>query len=251
MLLALDVGNTQVKVGLWNGSAWTLVRRARTLPEQTADEYAVLLHDFLGTADVTGVVIGSVVPALTETFAALSREYLSLAPLVVSSRIKTGVQIDIDYPEQVGADRIANSVAIHTLYGGPAIGIGFGTATAFDVVTEDGRYMGGSIAPGIGVALDALVGRTALLQKVVMEPPPSAIGRNTTHAIQSGIFLGYLGLVEGLVARLKAAMPGGDRAQVIATGGYSGIFKDHAPVIDHVAPTLTLDGLRILYDLNL
>jgi type III pantothenate kinase len=250
MLLALDVGNTQIKVGLWDGSQWGQTKRARTLTDQTADEYAALFREFLGDVPITGVVIGSVVPPLTQTLTELSRNYLHLDPLIVSSSINTGIKVDIDYPEQVGADRIANSVAIHTLYGGPAIGIGFGTATAFDVVTEDGRYNGGSIAPGVGVALDALVGRTALLQKVTLEPPPNAIGRNTVHAIQSGVILGYLGLVEGLITRLKAAMVGGERAKVIATGGYAHVFKDHTPMINEIAPQLTLDGLRILYDLN-
>jgi type III pantothenate kinase len=252
MLLALDVGNTQIKVGLWDGQAWGQTKRARTLTEQTADEYAALFKDFLGDVAITGVVIGSVVPPLTQTLSELAHSYLHLEPLIVSGNIKTGVGIDIDYPEQVGADRIANSVAIHRLYGGPAIGIGFGTATAFDVITEDGRYVGGSIAPGIGVALDALVGRTALLQKVTLEAPPNAIGRNTVHAIQSGVILGYVGLVEGLITRLKAAMPDGSgaRAQVIATGGYAHVFKNQTPLINEIAPQLTLDGLRLLYDLN-
>jgi type III pantothenate kinase len=249
-LLALDIGNTQIKVGVWDGQAWGQTKRARTRPEETADEYAVLLRDFLGPVTLAGVVIGSVVPPLTATFAELARAYWQIEPLIVSGAINTGIRLDVDSPEQGGADRIANSVAIHRLFGGPALGIGFGTATAFDVITEDGRYIGGSIAPGVGVALDALVGRTALLHKVTLEAPPSAIGRNTTNAIQSGVVLGYLGLVEGLITRLKAAMPGGDRAQVIATGGYAHVFMGLTPMVDQVAPQLTLDGLRILYALN-
>jgi type III pantothenate kinase len=250
-LLALDVGNTHVKVGLWDGTHWGMTKRARTLPDQTADEYAVLFHDFLGESiQLSGVVIGSVVPPLTATLTELCRSYLNHDPLIVSSQIKTGITLDVDSPEQVGADRIANSVAIHTLYGGPAIGIGLGTATAFDVITRDGRYTGGSIAPGIGIALDALVGRTALLHKVLLAPPPSPIGRNTTHAIQSGVVWGYIGLIEGIVSRLKSAMDHGAQIKVVATGGYAPLLQGLTPVIDQIAPQLTLDGLRLLYDLN-
>lgn len=251
MLLALDVGNTNIHVGLWNGKEWSNTWRARTIANKMSDEYAVLLHDFLGDfAGITGVVIGSVVPPLTSSLVELSHRYLKLDPVVVSARIKTEIRVDVDQPDQVGADRIVNALAVHRLYGGPAIVVDFGTATTFDVIDRKGNYIGGSIAPGIGIAMDALVGRTAQLYKVDLEPPPCPIGRNTTHALQSGLFWGYIGLVEGLVSRLQSAMPDGQRAKVIATGGLATLFNTHTSVIDEIAPFLTLDGLRMLYELN-
>ena len=251
MLLALDIGNSNIHVGLWNGTAWAHTWRARTVRDKMPDEYAVLLRDFLGGYEqVSGVVIGSVVPPLTSAFIELANRYVEVEPVVVSAHINTGIRVDVDNPDQVGADRIVNAAAVHHLYGGPAIVIDFGTATTFDVIAHDGSYIGGSIAPGIGIALDALVGRTAQLYQVALQPPPSPVGRNTTHALQSGLFWGYVGLVEGLVTRLRGAMPGGDSAKVIATGGLAPLFNTHTPIIDHIAPLLTLDGLRILYDLN-
>ncbi len=252
MLLALDVGNTNIHVGLWNGTEWGNTWRARTIANKMPDEYAVLLHDFLGDfRGVSGVVIGSVVPPLTSAFIELTHRYLKVEPVVVSARIKTEIAVSVDNPDQVGADRIVNAVAVHKLYGGPAIVVDFGTATTFDVIDRKGSYIGGSIAPGIGIAMDALAGRTAQLYKVNLEPPPCVIGRNTTHAIQSGLFWGYVGLVEGLVNRIKSAMPADSQnPKVIATGGLAPLFNTHTSVIDEIAPFLTLDGLRLLYELN-
>jgi type III pantothenate kinase len=253
MLLAIDIGNTNVLIGLWDGVAWTQTWRVRTVRDKMPDEYAVLLRDFLGSFDgVQAVTISSVVPSLTTAFTELCKRYFQLDPLVVSTQINLGIAVRADQPEQVGADRIVNSLAAHTLYGGPAIVVDLGTATTFDVVARDGSYIGGSIAPGIGIARDALVGRTAQLYQVALQPPPDPIGRNTTHALQSGLFWGYVGLIEGLVARLRDAMPDGEGrvAKVIATGGLAILFKEHTKIIDRIAPLLTLDGLRILYDLN-
>ncbi|MHB8628189.1 MAG: type III pantothenate kinase [Aggregatilineales bacterium] len=253
MLLALDIGNTNVLIGLWDGVAWTQTWRVRTVRDKMPDEYAVLLRNFLGSFEsIHAVAISSVVPSLTSAFTELCKRYFQLEPLVVSTRINTGIAVRVDQPEQVGADRIVNSLAAHTLYGGPAIVVDLGTATTFDVVARDGSYIGGSIAPGIGIARDALVGRTAQLYQVALQPPPDPIGRNTTHALQSGLFWGYVGLIEGLVARLRTAMPDGDGrdAKVIATGGLAPLFKEHTTIIDRIAPLLTLDGLRILYDVN-
>jgi type III pantothenate kinase len=168
---------------------------------------------------------------------------------VVSSTTRTGVRLAVDQPEQVGADRIVNSAAVKALYGGPAIVIDFGTATTFDVVTRDGAYAGGAIAPGIGIASDALVSRAARLHKVDLVPPPCAIGTNTIHAMQSGIFWGYVGLVEGLVKRLRAEMRE-DGVKIIATGGLAPLFQQHSTIIDQIASELTLDGLRVIYELN-
>ncbi len=253
-LLAIDIGNTNIHMGLWRGSVWHRSWRARTVTDKMPDEYAVLLNSFLSSADLTedvigGVVIGSVVPRLTTAFVELSQRYLGVEPLVVTSRTNTGVRIAIDQPEQAGADRIVNSAAVMALYGGPAIVIDFGTATTFDVVSADGAYQGGAIAPGINLAHDALVSRAARLHKIDLEPPPSPIGKNTIHAMQSGIFLGYVALVEGLIARLKAAM-GDENIRVIATGGLAPLFQQHTTVIDTLAPELTLEGLRVIWELN-
>ena len=254
MLLAIDIGNTNVHLGLWNGDGWRLSWRARTVADKMPDEYAVLVRNFLDTADVgygaiTGVIISSVVPPLTLAFSELTRRYLNQEPLVVRHDTKTGVQIDIDQPEQAGADRIVNAAAIVAKHTYPAIVIDFGTATTFDVISKEGALIGVAIAPGVGVAHDALVSRAARLHKVDLVPPPSPIGRNTIHAMQSGIFWGYVGLVEGIVKRIKDDMPD-EKVQVYATGGLAVIFNQHTDVIDEILPELTLDGLHAIYELN-
>ncbi len=254
MLLAFDIGNTNIHMGLWQAGKWALSWRARTVTEKMPDEYAVLLRNFLNSADIgfkaiTGVVISSVVPALTPAFVELVERYMELEPLLVTYEVKTGVGIGIDQPQQAGADRIANAAAAYTLYGTPSIVVDFGTSTNFDVVSPEGAYIGGALAPGIGVAHDALVSRAAKLHKVDIEPPPSAIGRNTIHAMQSGIFWGYIGLIESLVSRIKNEL-NSDKTTVIGTGGLARLVSEHTDVIDTIAPTLTLDGLRIIYELN-
>ena len=253
-LLAIDIGNTNVHLGLWRDHTWRPTWRARTVPDKMPDEYAVLIRSFmegdgLSFDQISGVVIGSVVPRLTAAFLELSRRHIGIEPLVVTNQTRTGIVVDIDQPEQAGADRIVNSAAVHALYGGPAIVIDFGTATTFDVVSADGAYQGGAIAPGINLAHDALVSRAARLHKIDLVPPPSPIGRNTIHAMQSGIFLGYVSLVEGLVQRIKATM-NDERVKVIATGGLAPVFQAQTDVIDLIAPELTLDGLRVIYELN-
>jgi type III pantothenate kinase len=253
-LLAVDVGNTNVTLGLWRNNSWQPSWRARTVPDKMPDEYAVLVRNFLSSADmgyraITGVIISSVVPPLTGTFVELVRRYIELEPLVVTHQTKTGVKIAIDQPEQAGADRIVNAASVVAQYGGPAIVIDFGTATTFDVVSADSAYRGGAIAPGIMIAHDALVARTARLHKVDLMPPPCVIGTNTIHAMQSGVFWGYVALVEGMVTRLKKAM-GDEKIMVIATGGLAPLFDQHTGVIDKIAPDLTLDGLRIIYEMN-
>jgi type III pantothenate kinase len=261
VLLAIDIGNTNVHLGLWMGDAWALSWRARTVADKMPDEYAVLVRNFLNSADVgyraiTGVAISSVVPPLTSAFVELVRRYHKLEPLVVTSKTKTGIRVAIDQPEQAGADRIVNSAAVVAIYGGPAIVIDFGTATTFDVVSANAEYRGGAIAPGIGVAHDALVSRAARLHKVDLEPPPCPIGGNTIHAMQSGIFWGYVAMIEGLVARLKRQMvadslaPSDESIKIIATGGLATLFQEHTPVIQETASELTLDGLRIIYEMN-
>ena len=255
MLLALDIGNTNLHAGLWDGHAWRCAWRARTVADKTPDEYAVLLRSFFHSRDlrfsaVTGMALCCVVPRLTPVFVDLAQRYLRAEPLVISSGIPLGIEIAIDQPQQAGADRIANAAAVVALYGGgPAVVVDFGTATNFDVISAGNAYIGGALAPGIGLAHDALVSRAARLHKVDLEPPPSAVGSNTIHALQSGIFWGYVGLIEGLIARIKAAL-GAPAAQVISTGGLAPLFAQHTSAIDRHAPELTLDGMRAIYELN-
>lgn len=261
MLLAIDVGNTNIHLGLWANNSWALSWRARTVADKMPDEYAVLVRNFLNSADVgyraiSGVAISSVVPPLTSAFVELVQRYYKLEPLVVTHKTHTGITIAINQPEQAGADRIVNTAAVVAIYGGPAIVIDFGTATTFDVVSQNAEYRGGAIAPGIGIAHDALVSRAARLHKVDLEPPPSPIGGNTIHAMQSGIFWGYVAMIEGMVSRIKTQMVveglAKDEAsiRIIATGGLATLFKAHTPAIHQTAPELTLDGLRIIYGLN-
>ncbi len=253
-LLAIDVGNTNIHFGLLQNEHWIFSWRARTITDKMPDEYASLLRNFMMLSNlslqaVTAVAISSVVPSLTGAFIELSQRYLKLDPLVVTNKTPMGMKIDIDQPEQAGADRIVNSAAVVKLYGPPAIIIDFGTATTFDIVSAEGAYAGGAIAPGIQVAHDALVSRTARLHKVDLIPPPSVIGKNTIHAMQAGIFWGYVALVEGMVARLKAEM-GDPTVKVIATGGLAPLFNQHSNVIDIIATEITLEGLRIIYEMN-
>ncbi len=255
MLLAIDIGNTNIYLGLWHNNEWQITWRARTVADKMPDEYAVLVRNFLSTADmgyraVSGVIISSVVPVLTASFQEMVRSYFKFDPLVVTHETHTGIRVDIDQPEQAGADRIVNTAAAQALYGGPALIVDFGTATTFDVLSEDGAYCGGAITTGIGVAADALVSRAARLHKVDLLPPPSPIGRNTIHAMQSGLFWGYVALIEGLTERIKAAMETDSPIKVIGTGGLSRLFNEHSTALDLIAPNLTLEGLRVIYELN-
>ena len=254
MLLAFDVGNTNIHMGVWQNGSWRLSWRARTVTEKMPDEYAVLVRNFLESADVghkaiTSVILSSVVPTLTSAFIELSQRYFDIEPLVITHQTDMGVEIAIDQPEQAGADRMVNAAAVVALYRGPGIVVDFGTSTNFDVVSADNKYIGGALAPGIGVAHDALVSRAAKLHKVDLIPPPSPIGSNTIHAMQSGIFWGYVGLVEGILTRLKATLNHED-TKVIATGGLAPLFNDHTDMLDILAPELTLDGLRVIHERN-
>jgi len=197
---------------------------------------------------VDGVVLASVVPPLTGTFEQVCRDYVGHEPLVVDAGIKTGVRIRYEDPRQVGADRVADAAAVRCLYGGPACIVDFGTATTFDAISEEGDYLGGAIAPGIGIAANALFQRAAKLPRVDLQRPPSVIGRNTVHSVQSGLLFGYVGLVEGMVARFRAVL--GPGMKVIATGGLAEVIARETDVIQIVAPWLTLDGLRIIHSLN-
>ena len=254
MLLAIDIGNTNIHFGLWDGMAWRWSWRARTVPAKTSDEYALLLRGLLTGAGVevraiSAVCMSSVVPALTETFLDLSRQCFQLAPLNVSSETELGIAINIDVPGQAGADRLCNAVALAQHYGAPAVSVDFGTSTNFDVLSAGREYIGGVIAPGISLAQEALVSRAAQLHRVALEPPPAAIGRNTIHAMQSGLFWGYVGMIDALLGRILAQLDS-PTTRVVATGGLAPVFMRHIPGIDALAPELTLDGLRLIYEMN-
>jgi type III pantothenate kinase len=202
----------------------------------------------LKAGEISGAIISSVVPPLTPVIEEVCRSYFGQAALVVGPGLKTGMPILYENPLEVGADRITASVAAYEKYGGPAIVVDFGTATTFDAVSAKGEYLGGAIAPGIGIAADALVMRTAKLPRVDLQRPPSAIGRNTPHAMQSGLLFGYVGLVEGMVSRFRKEL--GPKMKVIATGGLAEVVAHETDVLEIIAPWLTLDGLRIIWELN-
>ena len=254
MLLTIDIGNTNIHFGIHDGSSWCCNWRARTIHNKMADEYAMLLRTFFNEAglsfkDIDAVAMACVVPPLRGTFIEICERYIGKMPLLVGPGIKTGLKILIDNPHEVGADRVVNAVAARQFYGGPAIVVDFGTSTNYDVLNADGDYIGGSLSPGIGLAHDALVNRAARLFKVDLVPPPNAIGRNTVHALQSGLFLGYLGMIEGIVSRIKAELDH-PQVKVIGTGGLAPLFSEHTDVLEEIMPNLTLEGLRIIWELN-
>jgi type III pantothenate kinase len=253
MLLVFDIGNTHIKFGLYDGEELRAHWRVASDRHRLADEYAVTVHSLFDARAldwnvVDGVALASSVPPLVSVFSELSRSYLHCEPIVVGPGIKTGVRLLIDNPREVGPDRVANALAAYRLYGGPAIVVDFGTGLNFDVVSSGGDFLGGAIGPGLGIAADALFQYAARLVQVEFERPPRAIGKNTVHALQSGIIFGYVGLVEGIVRRIQSEL---DRpAAVIATGGLAEVIAEETGVIQHVAPNLTLDGLRMVYWLN-
>jgi type III pantothenate kinase len=253
MLLAIDVGNTNITLGLYQGETLGPRWRLATAHERMPDEYGLQFvglfnHAGCGPADLDGVCLASVVPPLTGKVVEACRVYLGQDPLVVETGVKTGVRIRYEDPRAVGADRIVDAAAVQRLYGGPACVVDFGTATTFDAINEDGDYLGGAIAPGISIAAEALFLHTAKLPRVDLQRPPAAIGRNTVHAMQSGLLFGYVALVEGMVKRFRDEL--GANTKVIATGGLAEIVARETAVIEIIAPWLTLDGLRIVWDLN-
>jgi type III pantothenate kinase len=253
MLLTIDVGNTNITLGLYDGETRRAAWRLATEHERMPDEYGLQLlglmaHAGFGPPQLTGAVMASVVPPLTSTFRQACTSYLGVDPLVVDAGVKTGVRIRYEDPKAVGADRVADAAAARQLHGTPACVVDFGTATTFDAISAEGDYLGGAIAPGLGIAAEALFQRTAKLPRVDLARPPAAIGRNTVHAIQSGMLFGYAGLVEGMVARFRQEL--GPGTKVIGTGGLAELIAPETTVIEVVAPWLTLDGLRIIWDLN-
>ena len=253
MLLAIDVGNTNIVVGVFDGEKLKVTWRIATRMNREVDEFGVLTLAFLRqqrlpVSRITGAVICSVVPPFTPVSQEMCRKYFHVSPLVVEAGVKTGIRLCVDNPRELGADRVVNAVAAHHFYGGPAIVIDFGTATTFDVVSKKGDYLGGAIAPGIGIAAEALVTRTAMLPRVELLRPRRVIGTNTVAAMQSGILYGYIGLVEGIVNRIEREL--GVKARVIATGGYAPLVAKGIPRIKVVNVDLSLEGLRLIYEMN-
>lgn len=253
MLLALDIGNTSIHIGLFDGERLSATWRIGVSVEKMPDEYGVLLLTLLFTRnlrpdDIEACIIGCDVPPMIPVFESVCQKYFNLDPLVVGHGLRTGVRILYDNPKQLGADRIIDAVAAIRRYGAPVIVVDFGTATVFDAVNEAGDYLGGAIAPGVGIASEALFSRAAMLYRVQLERPPVAIGKNTIHAMQSGIVYGYAGLVEGLVNRFKQELGGSPK--VVATGGWARQFSAETDCIDIVDSDLTLTGLRIIYEMN-
>lgn len=253
MLLAIDIGNTHITLGLSDGNDWRRHWRLRTDHDKTVDEYGVYIKTLLGEDDaangVEAVIISSVVPPLTSSFVAMCRDYLRQEALIVDSNSVTGVRVLTENPAEVGADRIVNAAAAHFLCPGPAIVVDMGTATTFDVVSAEGDLVGVAIAPGLGLAASALSEKAAQLGRVALEAPPQAIGRNTIHAMQSGIMFGYIALIEGMVKRIVSEWGVGG-VQVIGTGGLISTIESHTEVFDHIEPWLTLVGLQVIYELN-
>jgi type III pantothenate kinase len=253
MLLAIDIGNTNITLGVFEGKKLRATWRMATDVHQMADEYAALLlnllhHQGLDTSDINEIAMCSVVPPLITTFVDLSQQYFHTTPLVVGPGVKTGVRIRMDNPKEVGTDRIADAAAAHHLYDGPVIIIDLGTATTFGIVSKEGDYIGGIIATGIATAAEALFTRTAQLPRVELAHPKHVIGTNTITAIQSGIVYGYTSLVEGMLSRIQKEL--GEKAKVVATGGYASLIAKETKVFDEVNPDLTLIGLRLIYQMN-
>jgi type III pantothenate kinase len=253
MLLAIDVGNTETVVGVFRDEELAWRWRMRTVPSRTADELALLFGGFLEQQglsfdrNVTGVVVSSVVPGATQALREMVRRYFGFPAVVVEPGVKTGVAVLIDNPKEVGADRIVNSLAAFTRFGGPAVVVDFGTATTFDCVSERGEYVGGAIAPGIQLSASALFEHTARLPLVELVPPRSVIGKSTVEAVQSGLVLGYAAMVDGMIERLAKEL--GDPT-VIATGGLAPVVIGESRTIDHHEPWLTLEGLRLVFERN-
>lgn len=253
MLLTIDVGNTNLTLGLYEGGKlgahWRLATDHNRMPDEYGLQFLGLLQNAGKTIkDITGVSLASVVPPLTGRVIQACREYLKQEPLVVDTGVKTGIKILYEDPRAVGADRVADAVAVMKLYGGPACVVDFGTATTFNAITKDGEYLGGAIMAGVNLAAEALYTRAAKLPRIDLQVPPSVIGRNTVHAMQSGLLFGYVCMIEGMVSRFRSEL-GGDM-KVIATGGLAEVIAKETKVIDIIAPWLTLDGLRILWDIN-
>ncbi|MGC8667843.1 MAG: type III pantothenate kinase [Chthonomonadales bacterium] len=253
MLLAIDVGNTNITLGVYHQGKLQADWRIRTQRDRTADEHASILlrlmdHRSISPAQIRGVAISNVVPTMTDALVGLARRYFSADPLVVGPDTDFGISIHYRPPGDVGADRLVNAIAAYHRYGGPAVVVDFGTSTTFDVIGASGDYLGGAIAPGIGISTDALFQRAARLYRVELTAPAHAIGTNTVEAMQSGIMFGFAGQVDAIVERIARELPA--KPSVIATGGLADRMHKLSRTIEHVDPMLTLDGLYLLYVRN-
>lgn len=252
MLLAFDVGNTNITVGIFQGreirAAWRLSTRNSTADELAMALYTLFHYRGLSFRDISGIIISSVVPPLTPVLVETARRYFDLEPLVVGPGIKMGMPIRFENPREVGADRIVNAVAAYEAYGGPVVVVDFGTATTFDAISAQGEYLGGAIAPGIGISTEALFQRAAKLPRVELVKPKGIIGKNTVTSMQAGIVYGFIGQVDYIVRLMKQEL--GPQTKVVATGGLAELIAGETKSIDHINPMLTLEGLRILYHRN-
>lgn len=254
MILTMDIGNTNVKTALFDGDSMVSYWRVSTNRTMTSDEYGMLLlnlfhHKGLEPTLVTGIVISSVVPTINYTIEHMCLTYFGVTPMFVMPGIKTGIHIKYDNPRELGSDRIANAVAVATIYGGPSVFIDFGTATTYGVISAKNEFLGGAIGPGLRMMNAALASGTAKLPSIELVVPPTVIGRTTVSNIQSGILYGYMGSVEKIVNEIKREL-GCPKARVIATGGMAHLVKANSSVIDEIDPNLTLNGLRLIYEKN-
>lgn len=252
-LLAIDIGNTSVAIGVFDAEELIATFRIATDQENLPDEYGILLTGLVQSRSidpdtVDAAILSCTVPPLIGTFQQVCRDYFNCEALVVGPGVKTGVRVLYDNPREVGPDRILHAVAALDRYDPPLIIVDLGTALVFDALSRDGDYLGGAIAPGIGIASQALFDRGAMLQRVRLEQPEAAIGRNTVHSLQAGIFFGYVEMVRGMVRRFRDEV--GDDATVVATGGYAGIIAHEAGCFDAIENDLNLDGLRLVYEVN-
>jgi type III pantothenate kinase len=253
MLLVMDIGNTNIVFGVYRGDTLLHHWRMQTDRHATEDEYGMFLksvldHEGIPISQITGAVMASVVPPLTYVLRKMCEKYLRFSPLVLEPGVKTGLHVYTDNPREVGADRIANAVAALEKYGAPVIIVDFGTATTFCCIDEQGRYIGGAIAPGVNISAEALYERASKLTRVEIVKPENVIGRNTIQSVQAGIYFGYVGLVDGIVSRMKKQLK--KKPTVVATGGLAQLICDATETIDIVNPHLMLEGLKLIYERN-